>query len=110
MKILVCSQEPILLKNLYGILRAEGWDVETVSHPAHAVQTLMKEKYKAVLFDSGVSGMSVHEAVQIIRSFIPEMLILTMGDATKDPQVMTLSMPIDLGEFKEMIHNVSQAA
>lgn len=110
MRILLCSEEPILLKNLYGILRDEGWEVETVSHPALAIQTLMKTDYKAVIFDSGVSGMSVKDAVHIIRSFLPEMIIFTIGNMTRDPGVTALSMPADLGEIKEMVHNVKQVA
>lgn len=110
MRILLCSEEPILLKNLYGILRDEGWEVETVSHPALAIRTLIKDNFKAIIFDSGVPGMSVNDAVHIIRSFLPEMIVFTIGNVTKDPGVMTLSMPVDLGEIKEMVHNVKQVA
>ena len=56
--IILCSSNPMLIKNLYGVLRDEGYTVETMEHPALAVKKVMWAHYDFVIVDSEPFGMS----------------------------------------------------
>ena len=105
--IILCSSNPILIKSLYGILRDEGYEVETIEHPAFAVQRVMSKRYDFIILDSEPFGLSAEDAVEIIKIVAPEMPILFVGgdrdrDKERTPAVET---PVDLEEFKRTIHS-----
>ena len=66
-EILLCTHDPILVKSLYGVLRDKGHDVEIADHLALAVQMILKSHYYAVIIDGKPFGLSVEDAVQIMR-------------------------------------------
>ena len=47
--LLVCSSDPLFIKNLYGVLRQLGFGVNMTDHAAHAVQMSFGREYAAVL-------------------------------------------------------------
>jgi len=103
--ILLCSSNPLLIKNIYGVLRDAGHVVEIVEHPALAVKRVLSSKFDFVIVDSEPFGMSAHEAAQVIRSVSPGIPIMIMGgEWEKDHGDST---PLDLEELKRTIHNIA---
>lgn len=107
-EVLLCTHNPILIKNFYGILRDEGFDVEIADHPSLAVQMVFQRKYIAVIIDSESFGLSAGEAVQIIRSISPDMPIVVAGNDTYSGAVLSVKTPVDLEEFKDTVRNFNQ--
>jgi len=103
--IILCSSNPILIKNLYGILRDEGYEVETVEHPAFAVQKIMNAQYDFIIIDSEPFGLSAEDAVDIIKTVAPGMPILFVGGDWEKKHGPGVETPIDLEEFKRTIHS-----
>jgi DNA-binding NtrC family response regulator len=105
-EVLLCTHNPILIRNSYGILRDEGFNVEIADHPALAVQMVFAGKYIAVIIDSESFGLSAEETVRIIRSISPDMPIIVAGNDTYTGGVLSVKTPVDLEEFKEVIHTL----
>lgn len=105
-EILLCTHNPILIKNLYGVLRDEGYNVEIADHPALAVQMTLNWNYIAVVIDSEPFGLSAEDAVQIIKSVSPDMPVIIVGYAKHTADVLSIKMPVDLEELKQAIHDV----
>jgi DNA-binding response OmpR family regulator len=105
--IILCSSNPLLIKSLYGILRDEGYDVETVEHPALAVQTVLLRRYDFIIVDSEPFGLSAEDAVQIIKTVAPDMPILFVGGERRREHAPAVETPIDLEEFKRTIHSIA---
>ena len=103
--IILCSSNPILIKSLYGILRDEGYEVETIEHPALAVQMVMRRSYDFIIVDSEPFGLSAEDAVEIIKTVAPEMPILFVGDDHEKEHAPAVETPIDLEKFKRTIHS-----
>jgi DNA-binding NtrC family response regulator len=106
-EILLCSHNPIMVKNLYGMLRDEGFFVETADHPALAVQMVMNWDYAAVIIDSEPFGLSAEDAVRIIRSVSPDMPVIAIGQRTPD-DVLSIRIPVDLEEVRQVVHDIHQ--
>lgn len=104
-RILLCTHNPILVKDCYGILRDEGFTVEIADHPALAVRMVLQGNYGAVIIDSGGFGLSAGEAVQVIRSISPDLPIIVAGNETYTGGALSLKTPVDLEEFRKVIHN-----
>ncbi|MBZ0155220.1 MAG: hypothetical protein K8I29_03275 [Alphaproteobacteria bacterium] len=77
--ILLCSQDPLLTKGLYGPLRDSGYQVETSEHTAEAVKCVLDRLYLAVILDSRDVGLNVTEAATIIKDLNPEVFIIIIG-------------------------------
>lgn len=102
----MCTHDPLLIKNFYGILRDEGFDVGIADHSALAVQMVFQGQYRAVIIDSEAFGLSVEEAVRIIRSTAPDLLVIVTGPTERIPDALNIRMPVDLEEFKQTIRGV----
>ncbi len=105
--IILCSSNPILIKSLYAILRDEGYNVDTVDHPALAVQKVMFGLYDFVIVDSEPFGLSAEDAVRIIKTVAPDMPIVHVGAGSHEEPSMAVETPIDLEEFKRAIHSIA---
>ncbi len=103
--ILLCSSNPLLTKNLYAVLRDEGYAVETVEHPALAVQMVMAGSFDIMIVDSEPFGLSAEDAAQIIRSLKPDFPILSVGNECG--MVPGVEKPLDLEEFKRTVHAIA---
>jgi DNA-binding NtrC family response regulator len=105
---LLCSNNPILVKSLYGIMRDEGSSVDTADHPSLAVQMAFKKKYGALIIDSEPFGLSVQDAIKIIKTIQPEIVVIFVGYDTLETDVLSIEAPIDLEQFKRTIHCLSR--
>jgi len=107
MKIILCSSNPILTKNLYGVLRDEGYQVETIEHPAMAVQMVMLKRYDFIIIDSEPFGLSGEDAVEIIKNVVPEIPVLFVGKDSRDDYWKSDVSPVDLEDLKRTIHSIA---
>jgi CheY-like chemotaxis protein len=105
-KILLCSANPILIKSLYGVLRDEGHEVDIVEHPALAVQRIIGNSYGMLIVDSEPFGLSAGDAVEIIKSQMPDLPVLYVGSGEQDASP-AIRAPMDLEELKRTIHSIA---
>ena len=105
--IILCSSNPILTKSLYSMLRDDGYNVETIEHPAQAVQMVMRRHYNCVIVDSEPFGLSAGDAAKIIKAVAPLMPILFIGDDVVDTHTHATHTGIDLEAFKRTIHSIA---
>ena len=108
-EILLCTHDPILVKSLYGVLRDEGHNVAIADHLALAVQMILKNHYHAVIIDGNPFGLSVEDAVQIMKTVSPEMPIIVVGGLAFGTDALSIAVPVDLEELRELIHSVHQS-
>ncbi len=104
--VLLCSNNQLLAKSLYAILRDEGYSVETADHPSLAVQMVLQKEYAALVIDFEPFGLSVDDAVRIIRSVRPEIFVLFIGDETTSVDGLSIEAPVDLVKFRQTIHEM----
>jgi DNA-binding NtrC family response regulator len=103
--IILCSSNTILIKNLYGVLRDEGYNVDTVEHPAHAVKKVLGAKYDFCIVDTEPFGLSAEDAAYIIRTVMPGMPVVVMGgNEAGNPGP---PLPLDLEAFRRTIHSIA---
>jgi CheY-like chemotaxis protein len=105
-EILLCTNNPILTKSLYGILRDEGCNVEIADHPSDAVQMVLRREYGVMIIDSEPFGLSVDDAIKIIKRLLPDIIVIFVGDDAHVTDALSIDAPIDLAEFKRAIRNV----
>lgn len=105
-EILLCSHNPILIKSIYGVLRDEGYHVEIADHPADAVQMAFKNTYSAAIIDPEPFGLAARDAVRIIKTVRPDMIVIFVGFDKLDIDVLNIDIPINLEEFREIIHEI----
>ncbi len=105
-EILLCSNNPILAKSLHGILRDEGCSVDIADHPAMAVQMVFAKRYTAAIMDPEPFGLSVEDAIRIIKTVQPEIVVIFVGYDKLGADVLSLEAPIDLEEFKKTIQGI----
>ena len=104
--ILLCTHNPLLIKGLYGILRDEGCDVDISDYPAHAVQQIMKNTYRAVIIDSHAFGMSAEDAVRIIKAVAPDVRVILVGYPEVETDALSIKVPADLETLRSLIHGM----
>jgi DNA-binding NtrC family response regulator len=105
--IILCSSNPILVRSLYSMLRDDGYNVETIEHPAQAVQMVMRRHYHCVIVDSEPFGLSAEDAAKIIKAVAPLMPVLIIGDDRIDTHAQAVMPAIDLEAFKRAIHGIA---
>ena len=105
--IILCSSNPLLIRNVYCVLRDEGYTVDTVEHPALAVKQVLWGAYDFVIVDSEPFGMSAGEAAQIIKSVAPGMPIMFMGGEGDLDYAAGTVAPLDLEVFTRTIHSMA---
>ena len=105
---LLCSNNPILVKSLYAILRDEGCLIDTADHPSVAVQMAFKKKYATLVIDSEPFGLSVEDAIKIIKTILPEIVVIFVGYDTLEADVLSIEAPIDLDKFKRTVHSIGR--
>ncbi|HWR72980.1 MAG TPA: hypothetical protein VN604_07405 [Nitrospirota bacterium] len=103
--VLLCSSNPLLTKNLYGILREQGCSVDIVEHPSHAVRHVLFGLCDLLIIDAEPFGMQSGEAVEIVRSVAPDLHVLLLGETGgQRAGLPALSTPVDLEKFTQLIH------
>jgi DNA-binding NtrC family response regulator len=105
---LLCSNNSILVRSLYAILRDEGYGVDTADHPSLAVQLAFKKDYSALIIDSEPFGLSVEDAIKIIKTIHPAIVVIFVGYDSLETDVLSIEAPIDLQQFKTIVHNIGR--
>lgn len=98
--ILLCSSDTLLVKNLYGVLRDLGFNVDTVEHPSHAVRAVLVKRYDYTVVDAEPFGLSSDDAEQVLRTVAPEMPVIAIGARASGSAVPSL----DLEKFTRDLH------
>lgn len=102
--ILLCSSNPLLVKSIYGLLLDEGCTIKTADRPALAVQMIFKQKFTALIIDSEPFGLSGADAIKIIKTVLPAILVIFVGCESIDEDVLSIKAPLDLEELRSLIH------
>jgi DNA-binding NtrC family response regulator len=105
-EILLCSSDPIFLKNLYSILREEGYFIEIAGHMALAIRMALEKRYAAVILDSEEVGLSAAEAARILLRVIPEVSVILPGENLPPDGAVSIHKPLDLEEVLEILRTV----
>ena len=121
-KILVVDDEPTILSFLSGVLADQGHKVETVDNASDALERTRSERYRLILLDTRLSGMSGAEfyesAREIAESLARRVVFITgdfMGaetkrllDRTKAPHI---AQPFDAEQLtRDINHILAQGA
>lgn len=102
-KVLLCSADPLLVKSLSNVLRDEGFDVDTVEHPAFAVKKVLGSSFDVVVVDSEPFGMSAEEATLAIKAVSPRMPVLMIGATSDGFSAGFIWKPVDLEVFRRAV-------
>ena len=87
-RILVADDDAVIREGLRRILTAEGYDVETVSNGRAALERLEQQRFKLLVTDLKMPGMSGLEVLQSLRACQPELpVVLITGYAAIDNAV-----------------------
>lgn len=87
-RILVADDDAVIREGLRRILTAEGYEVETVSNGRAALEHLEQKKFKLLVTDLKMPGMSGLEVLRSIRTLQPELpVVLITGYAAIDNAV-----------------------
>ncbi len=108
-EILLCTHDPILIKNIYGFLRDDGHSVEIADHLALAVQMVLKNPYQAFIVDGRLFGLSADDAVQIMKMVSPEMPVIVVGGRCDRQDALFVGMPVDLEELRTLVNRMHRS-
>ena len=87
-RILVADDDAVIREGLRRILTAEGYEVETVSNGRSALERLEQKRFRLLVTDLKMPGMSGLEVLQAIRNCQPELpVVLITGYAAIDNAV-----------------------
>lgn len=106
-RILLCCSNPLLTRSLYGMLRDEGHAVESVEHPALAVQKVLAAPFDLTIIDAEPFGLSAEDAAQVIKAIVPGMPILCIGGGPGCDHLQLIKLPADLAAIRELIHVIA---
>ncbi|MEW6108469.1 MAG: response regulator [Nitrospirota bacterium] len=107
-EILLCSHNPLLIKNIIGILIDDGYSVDTVDHPSNAVRNVLKKRYNILIIDSEPFGLSGEDAIHIIRILAPDIPVISLGVPQPGTDATIIKAPIDLEEFKQIFTGINR--
>lgn len=106
-EVLFCAYDPMLIKNLYGILRQDGYNVEVADHLSAAVRMVMGKQYGAVVMDTWPFGIATEDAVQAMKSVCPGLSILVLGKVSGAAQAVSVEGPADTEALRKIIHAIN---
>jgi DNA-binding NtrC family response regulator len=112
--ILLCSQEPLLVKEIYRLLRDEGFEVDTVEYIADSVRWYLIKSYEAVILDTRNVGLNAMEAASIMKNVFPETPIFLIGDEHYRNEsivregIYVIDTPVELDRFIHIFKEIMQ--
>ena len=87
-RILIADDDAVIREGLRRVLSGAGYDVETVSNGRAALERLEAERFKLLITDLKMPGMSGLEVLRAIRTRQPELpVVLITGYAAIDNAV-----------------------
>jgi len=113
-RILVADDDAVIREGLRRVLTGAGYEVETVSNGRAALERLEQDRYKLLVTDLKMPGMSGLEVLQSIRICQPELpVVLITGYAAIDNAVEAmkngatdyLAKPFSNDEIIEKVKN-----
>ena len=116
-RILVADDDAVIREGLRRVLAAEGYEVETVSNGRAALEQLEEKKFKLLVTDLKMPGMSGLEVLKSSRTLQPELpVVLITGYAAIDNAVEAmkngatdyLSMPFSNEEIVSKVKNAME--
>jgi DNA-binding NtrC family response regulator len=112
--ILLCSQEPLLIKEVYGLLRDQGFEVDTVEYIADSVRWFLIKEYGAVILDTRNVGLNALEAVYIMKNVFSETPIFMIGDEQEGKGtyvrdgIYKIDVPVEIDRFIQIFKEIMQ--
>lgn len=100
--ILLCSQDKLFVKSVYGTLRDCGYDVDVVEHPSEAVRVLLKKNYLSIVLDSRDFGLSALDAINIIKTIQPNTHTIVIGMKKNEFDIETFDSMEALHHLKDL--------
>lgn len=97
--ILLCSQDRLFVKSVYGTLRDCGYGVDVVEHLSEAVRVLMNKSYLSIVLDSRDFGLSALDAIDIIKTIQPNTHTIVVGMKKHE-------FDIEIFDSVEAVHNL----
>lgn len=104
-KILLCSHNPILIKNLYGLFIDNGFAVEVVEQSSFAIKRLMVADIDLFVMDASTFGLTVTETIEIIMNLVPDMPYIVVGS---EDQRVPLSDGIDFEGIRDLLRAIKE--
>jgi CheY-like chemotaxis protein len=105
-QILLCSNNPIFIKSLYGVLWDAGLHADIADHHSLAITMVLNRRYLAIIIDAAQLGLAAEEIIRIIKGILPDIPIIVAGCDVSSDGAFSLKAPVDLEEFKEVIHTI----
>ncbi|HEX7364991.1 MAG TPA: PAS domain S-box protein [Dehalococcoidia bacterium] len=116
-KILVVDDEPVIRQFISQVLGEQGHTVETVDNAAAALKMVKAKRYRLILLDikmPGMSGVELYKQFQKIAPSITKRVVFITGDVmgkrtisflnkTKSPYMMK---PFDARELRSVINRI----
>src|SRR5437762_9371839 len=103
---LVVDDDKSMVKTLSDVLRVKGWEVETASSGAAAVNAVAKNDFDVVLMDFKMPGMDGVTAFKAIKHVRPTLRVILMSaylaqdvleEAEREGVLRVMSKPLDIG-------------
>jgi len=108
MNVLLCSCDPILIKNLYGALRHEGYGVAQTEWAATAVRMTFSDKYDVVVVDAEDVGMSANHVAEIVKQEREGITVLAVGNHNAFLCDAILSKPLDIQRVLDILRGLGK--
>ncbi|MBM3118174.1 MAG: PAS domain S-box protein [Chloroflexi bacterium] len=116
-KILVVDDEPVIQEFISKVLTTEGHEVETVDNAEDALEMVKSKRYRLILLDikmPGMSGIELYEHLQKIAPSLLQRVVFVTGDVvgartmaflakTRVPRIMK---PFDAKRLRTEINRV----
>jgi PAS domain S-box-containing protein len=116
-KILVVDDEPVIRQLISKVLGEQGHTVETIDNAASALKMVKSKRYRLILLDikmPGMSGVELYKQFQKIAPSLTKRVVFITGDVmgkrtiafldkTKTPYIMK---PFDARELKTQVNRI----
>lgn len=96
-KILLISEEPLILRSLREYLPSKEWEISAVSTGLQAIESLKQTAYDLVFCDLTLSDISGLDVLQIIKQLYPQLIFILLIDPTQTDKALAA---IRLGAFQ----------
>lgn len=103
-RLLLADDEPQLLRAMARLLKAAGYELETVASGDAAVAALDGQSYDAIISDISMPGLTGIELLKVIHERDPDVPVILVTGA---PAVETAVEALEHGAYKYLVKPVS---